>query len=120
MWSANKRLAASWPGTGYVDWAGPDRYLPTPGSAHANTVAPDERRIKALAGKPIPLAETAAGARPGNEPGKIRDLLGGVRRGHLLGLVWFDVRQDGKPARQDGPLEDNPAALAALKADVAS
>lgn len=120
MWSANKRLAADWPGTGYVDWVGLDCYLFTPGSAYANTVAFDGRRIEALTGKPSLMAEAAAGARSGNEPGKIRDLLGGVRRDHLLGLVWSDVREHGSPAHQDWCLEDNPAALAAFKADVAS
>jgi hypothetical protein len=63
---------------------------------------------------------TAVGARLGNKPGKIRDLLAGVRRDHLLGLLWFDVGEHGGPAHQDWHLEDNPAALAAFKADVAS
>lgn len=120
MWSANRRLAAGWPGTGCVDWVGLDCYLSTPGSTYANTVALDGRRIEALTGKPILLAETAARARPGNEPGKIRDLLAGVRRDHLLGLVWSDGREYGSPAHPDWRLEANPAALPAFKADVAS
>jgi hypothetical protein len=119
MWSANKRLAADWPGTGHADWIGLYCYLSTPGSIYTDTVAPDRRWIRALKGKPILLAEKAVGARPGNEPGKIRDLLAGVRRDHLLGLFWFEVREQGTPAHQGWRLEDNPAALTAFKADVA-
>ena len=120
MWSANDRLAAAWPGTGHADWIGLDCYLFTPGSTYGNTVATDGRRIEALKGKPILLAGTAVRARLENDPGKIRDLLAGVRRDHLLGLVWFDVREHGTPAHQGWRLEDNPAALTAFKADMAS
>jgi hypothetical protein len=49
MWSANRRLAADWRGTSYTD-------------------ALNGRRIEALAGKPILLAETAAGARSPAHP----------------------------------------------------
>lgn len=120
MWSTNKRLAADWPGTDYVDWVGLNRCLSTPVSTYASTIALDGRRIEALTGKPILLAETAAGARPGNEPGKIGDLLAGVRRDHLLDLVWSDVKGARKPYSPGLRLQDNPTALAAFKADVAS
>lgn len=53
MWSANERLAADWPGPGYVDWVGLDCYPSTPCSTYASTVALDGRRIEALTGKPI-------------------------------------------------------------------
>ena len=120
MWSANKRLAADWRDTGYVDGVGMGCYLSRLGSTFASTVALDGRRIEVLTGKPVLLAETAAGARPGNEPGKIREFLAGVRRDHLLGLVWSDGRKHGSPAHPDWRLEANPAALPALKADAAS
>ena len=120
MWSANRRLAADWRNTGHVDWVGLDCYLSRPARTYANTVALDGRRIQALTGKPVLPAETAAGARPGNEPGKIRELLAGVRRDHLLGLVWSDGREHGSPAHPDWRLEANPAALPAFKADAAS
>ena len=49
-----------------------------------------------------------------------RELLAGVRRDHLLGLVWSDGREHGSPAHPDWRLEANPAALPAFKADAAS
>jgi mannan endo-1,4-beta-mannosidase len=113
-------LAADWPGAAYVDWVGLDCYLSNSGSTYANTIAPDVRQIEALTGKPILLAETAVGARLRNAPGKIRGLFAGVRRDHLLGLVWFDVKEHGSPAHQDWRLEDNPAALAAFRTEAAS
>jgi hypothetical protein len=48
-------------------------------------------------------------------PAKIADLFAGVRRYHLLGLVWFDQAHHHGIYHQDRRLEDSPAALGAFR-----
>jgi hypothetical protein len=108
-------LAADWPGSRYVDWVGLDSYLYYPGATYADHIAPDVRQIRALTRKPLLLAETAAGPRTGNVPAGIASIFAGVRRDHLLGLVWFDQAQHGGVVRQDWRLEHNRAALSAFR-----
>jgi mannan endo-1,4-beta-mannosidase len=113
-------LRAYWPGARYVDWVGLDSYLASPGSNYLRHIAPDVRLIRALTRKPILLAETAVGPRTGQVPYLIGNLFAGVRRDHLLGLVWFDQEQHGSTSRQDWRLEGDPAALAAFRKGAAS
>ena len=63
---------------------------------------------------PVLISESAIGQRAG-QARKISDLLAGVRRDHLRGLVWFDVDQHGGLSRQDWRLEGHRRALAAFR-----
>jgi len=51
------------------------------------------RAVRGLTGKPVLLAETAAGQVAG-QARIIPGLFAGIRQQHLLGLVWFDQAQD--------------------------
>jgi hypothetical protein len=42
-------------------------------------------------------------------------LFAGIRRYHLIGLVWFDAAQHSGPYHQDWQLEGHPAAVAAFR-----
>lgn len=124
LWDVNHQyprgmapLRSEWPGAAYVTWIGLDSYLAVPGSTYGSYIAPDIVQLRAF-GKPILLAETAAGPYTGNVPGKIRELLAGARRDHLKGVVWFDVHQRGSVIHQDWRLEDDPAGLAAFRKGV--
>jgi hypothetical protein len=51
---------------------------------------------------------------------KITGLFAGIRRNHLLGLIYFDVAQDNGLYHQDWRLDNNPAAVAAFRAGAQS
>jgi hypothetical protein len=51
---------------------------------------------------------------------KISGLFAGIRRDHLLGLLWFDVAQHSGLYHQDWRLEGGPAAVAAFRRALAS
>ena len=51
---------------------------------------------------------------------KIPGLFAGIRRDHLLGLIYFDVTQHRGLYHQDWRLDDHPAAVAAFRAGVRS
>ena len=70
-------------------------------------------------GKPVLLSETAVGPDAG-QPAKIPDLFAGMRQYGTLGLVWFDIAQDGGIYHQDWRIEDSPAAETAFRQDASS
>jgi len=107
-----------WPGARYVTWAGIDGYYERRGSRFGQVFGATIRQVRALTADPILLAEAAIGQVAG-QARMMADLYAGIRRNHLLGLVWFDVAQHGGPAHQDWRLEGHPAAAAAFARDVA-
>jgi mannan endo-1,4-beta-mannosidase len=109
------RLAAYWPGRRYVTWAGIDGYFERPRNTFSSLFAASIRAVRRLAPVPVLLSEAAAGPGTRHQARDIRQLFTGMRRWHLLGLVWFDIAQHDPPFHQDWRLEDDPAALRAYR-----
>jgi mannan endo-1,4-beta-mannosidase len=84
------RLRAYWPGPSYVDWVGTDGYLLSPADTYASVFGPSIAAIRQVTGKPILIARTAVSPSAGREAADVAGLFAGVRRDHLLGLIWFD------------------------------
>jgi hypothetical protein len=119
MWVVNRisqytgPLSDYWPGAAYVTWIGYDDYIYLPSETFQSVDTPTIAAIRQLTNKPIMLSETAVGQIAG--PASISGLVAGVAQNHLLGLVWFDMRQTGDMFHQDWRVENNPAAVAALR-----
>ncbi len=113
-----RSLRPYWPGARYVTWAGIDGYYELRGSRFGQVFGGTIRQVRAVTADPILLSEAAIGQVAG-QARMMADLYAGIRKNHLLGLVWFDVAQHGGPAHQDWRLEGHPAAEAAFQHDVA-
>ncbi len=99
-----------WPGSGYVTWVGIDGYYNSTQDSFATVFEPTVTAVREFTGKPVLVSETAT------YPGAISQITGlfaGIRRDHLLGLVWYDVW-----ARNDWRLEDNLADLAVFRQEL--
>jgi mannan endo-1,4-beta-mannosidase len=120
LWTPNSggkhpgSLRQYWPGGKYVNWVGLDGYYYDPADRFSKIFVPSIRVIRKLTRDPILLSETAVGTLAG-QARLIPDLCAGVKRYHLLGLIWFDVHQHDPPVHQDWRLEGHPAAIAALR-----
>ena len=125
LWTVNTIQGASsslsqwWPGAAWVDWTGIAGYYyrstDTFGSVFGSTIA----GIRTISSAPLLIAETAVGTTT-NRESQIDALFAGVRAERLAGVVWFDEAQHGGLYHQDWRLEDDPAALAAFTAAVAT
>jgi hypothetical protein len=107
-------IRAWWPGASYVTWVGIDGYLSEQYQNFNNTFGSTISAIRQLTPKPILIGETAVGQVAGQTNG-IPGLFAGVKRHHLLGLIWFDEAQTGGIYAQDWRLEGHPAAEAAVR-----
>jgi mannan endo-1,4-beta-mannosidase len=107
-----------WPGGSYVDWIGIDGYYFTSTDSFSSVIGSTVGQIRQFTSKPILLAEVGIGPAAG-QAAKIPGLFAGIRRDHLLGLIWFDVYQRRGPYHQDWQLRQ-PAAVAAFRAGVRS
>ena len=120
LWTVTTRYPGSaplrdyWPGAGYVNWAGLDGYYIHRTATFASVFGPTLQVLRKITSKPVLLAETAAGQVAG-QARVIPGLFIGIRRWHLLGLVWFDQAQHDGIYHQDWRLEDNAAALAVFR-----
>jgi mannan endo-1,4-beta-mannosidase len=103
-----------WPGAAYVNWVGIDGYYDGPQDTFGSVFGRALKEVRQLTRDPVLISESAIGQRAG-QARKIPNLLGGVRRHHLRGLVWFDVAQHGGLTRQDWRLEGHRRALAAFR-----
>lgn len=111
-----------WPGAKYVDEIGLDGYYFFPTDNFRIIFGQTLRLLKALApNTPILIGETAVGPKTHHQAADIRDLFAGVRRNGLLGLIWFDKKQNRHPFiyHQDWNLRDHPAALAGFRSALA-
>jgi mannan endo-1,4-beta-mannosidase len=119
LWTVNRisqytgPISDYWPGDNYVTWVGYDDYIYLPSESFQSVDEPTIAAIRELTAKPIMLSETAVGQVAG--PSSIAGLVAGVAQDHLLGLVWFDQKQSGDVFHQDWRVEDNPAAVGALR-----
>ena len=108
-----------WPGPQYVDWIGIDGYYFTPADTFQSVIGDTVRAVRRFTRKPILLSEVGIGPLAGQVK-KIPGLFAGIRRNHLLGLIYFDVAQHHGLYHQDWRLDNNPAAVAAFRAGVRS
>ena len=119
LWTINADVAGSgpiaqwWPGAQYVTWVGIDGFYYRQSDTFETVFAPTIDQVRTFTSKPVLLSETAVGPKAGQFV-KIGDLFRGMRQDHMLGLVWFDVRQDDGVLHQDWRIEDNRAAEAAF------
>jgi len=125
LWDVNSNFTGGypispwWPGANYVTWVGVDGYYTRPQDTFASVFGSTITSIRALTSKPVLIAETAVGPDSGAmRAAQVRGLFAGVKADHLLGLVWFDQKQDDGSYHQDWHIEDDPAALAAFRAAV--
>ncbi len=116
---AMARVRNWWPGPRYVDWVGIDGYYVRPADTFGTVIGKAVRNIRKFTGKPVLLSEVGIGPRAG-QAAKIHGLFAGIRRDHLLGLLYFDANQHRGPYHQDWRLDDHPAAVAAFRAGVRS
>lgn len=121
LWTVNRNnpgvtgpLRDWWPGASYVTWVGIDGYYFRRTDTFRSLFAPTIQQVRAITSKPVLLSETAIGPVAG-QARKLPDLFAGLRRFHLLGVVWFDVHQHAGLLHQDWRLEDNPAGLAVFR-----
>jgi len=125
LWTVNSIQGASsslsqwWPGAAWVNWTGIAGYFylatDTFGSVFGSTIAD----IRTFSSAPLLIAETAVGTTTDRES-QIDALFAGVRAERLAGVVWFDAAQHAGLYHQDWRLEDDPYALAAFTAAVAT
>ena len=102
-----------WPGRHYVNWVGIDGYYSFRQDRFGYVFGRPLKIIRGFTHKPVLISETAIGQRAG-QVRRIPNLLRGVLRNHLRGLVWFDVAQHGGLSRQDWRLDNHPRARAAF------
>jgi hypothetical protein len=103
-----------WPGASYVNWIGIDGYYYDKDDTFQSVFGPTIADVRKLTTHPILLSEVGVGQVSGKAV-KIPGLFAGIKRDHLLGLVWFDVDQHGGTFAQDWRLEGNAAAIAAFR-----
>lgn len=107
-----------WPGARYVDVAAMDSYYYYQHDTFDAVFGKTVRLIRQVAPNlPLMIGETATGPLFNRQVLEIKDLFAGIRRDHLIGLVWFNQFQHYAPYQfhQDWRLQDNPAALAAFR-----
>jgi len=116
---ATGRVHDWWPGAQYVDWIGIDGYYFKRADTFKSVIGNTVESVRRFTRKPILLSEVGIGPLAGQVK-KIPGLFAGIRRNHLLGLIYFDVPQHDGRYHQDWRLDDNPAAIAAFRAGVRS
>jgi beta-mannanase len=110
----NRNLRPYWPGSRYITWVGIDGYYYRPGQHFSRVFGHTIRQVRVLTKAPILLSEAAI-AHLADQARTMPDLFAGIRRYHLLGLVWFDVSQRHGMVHLDWRLEGHPAALTAFR-----
>lgn len=117
LWTINRISSAAarprkwWPGAGYVTWVGVDGYYDSSRRTYPEVFGATVAAVRKLTSMPILLAETAT--YPG-ATSQISGLFGGIRRDHLLGLVWYDAAN-----RRDWRLEGHPGELTIFHEELA-
>jgi mannan endo-1,4-beta-mannosidase len=125
LWTINQvgpgavSLPAWWPGAGYVTWVGIDGYYFRPSDTFASVFGGTIAQVRILTDKPILLSETAVGPNT-SQFAKISSLFDGMRRYKTLGLVWFDIAQQGDIYHQDWRIEGDQPAEAAFRLGISA
>jgi mannan endo-1,4-beta-mannosidase len=116
--SSVRVLRSYWPGPAYVSWVGIDGYFKVPSATYSSVFGVAVTAVRQVTRKPILISETAVGPSTGHRARDITQLFAGVRRQHLLGVIWFDRDQHGSLSRQDWRVEGDHAALFAFNSGV--
>ena len=125
LWTVNSIQGASsslsqwWPGAAWVNWIGVAGYFYLATDSFSSVFASTIAEIRTFSSAPVLIAETAVGTTTDRES-QIGALFAGVRAARLAGVVWFDAAQHAGLYHQDWRLEDDPYALAAFTAAVAT
>jgi len=98
-----------WPGDNYVTWVGIDGYYYRATDTYQSVFGTTISAVRQFTSRPVLISETGIGPVAG--PSKIASLFTSARQDHLIGIVWFDEKQDGNDYHQDWRLTDSPAAL---------
>lgn len=120
MWTITRNAPTTgpiqdwWPGASYVNWVGIDGYYYSANDTFQSVFGPTIAAVRELTTDPILLSEVGIGQVSG-QAAKIPGLFAGIKRDHLLGLVWFDVDQHGSPYAQDWRIEGHASAIAAFR-----
>jgi hypothetical protein len=112
-------ITSWWPGPQYVTWVGIDGYYYRPSETFFSIFGQTIAQVREFTGKPVLLSETAVGPDAG-KAAKIPELFAGMRQYGTLGLVWFDIAQDGGTYRQDWRIEHSLAAETAFRRSVST
>jgi mannan endo-1,4-beta-mannosidase len=109
-----------WPGPNYVTWVGIDGYYLRPSDTFKSVFATTIEQVDQFTNKPILLSETGVTPRA-DQYTNIHNLFEGMSQFKTLGLVWFDVDQNGPGiTRQDWRIEgSSQLAQAAFRVGVA-
>lgn len=119
MWTITRISASTgplqdwWPGASYVNWVGIDGYYYKRTDTFKTVFGRTITNVRRLTNKPILLSEVGIGQVAG-QAAQIPGLFAGIKREHLLGLVWFDVDQHGSQYAQDWRLEGHRGAIEAF------
>ena len=113
------RVRLWWPGARYVNWIGVDGYYVSPADTFGSVIGNTVENIRRFTSKPVLVSEVGIGRRAG-QAAKIPGLFAGIRRDHLLGLIYFDANQHLGLYHQEWRLDGHPAAVAAFRAGVKS
>ncbi len=109
-----KILRSYWPGRRYVTWVGLDGYYALPSDNFRYVFGKTVKAVRRITTKPVLISETAVGKKTGKQPAGIANMLAGIKRQRLLGLVWFDRHQIQDVHHQDWRLEGKPKAITAF------
>jgi hypothetical protein len=107
-------IASWWPGAQYVTWVGVDGYYYLPSENFFSIFGQTIAQVRTITSKPLLLSETAVGPQAG-KAAKIPGLFAGMRHYGTLGLVWFDISQDGGTYSQDWRIENSLGAETAFR-----
>ena len=119
LWTINQDrpgtgpVASWWPGARYVTWVGIDGYYFRPSDTFAKVFGTTIDQVRAFTDKPILLSETGVAPSAGRFA-KINNLFSGMRQYKTLGLVWFNIAQQGGIRHQNWRIDGNAAAEAAF------
>jgi hypothetical protein len=112
-------IASWWPGAQYVNWIGIDGYYYRRSENFFSIFGQTIAQVRKFTPQSILLSETAVGPSAG-QAAKIPNLFAGMRHYGTLGLVWFDIAQDGGLYSQDWRVENSPAAETAFRRDAST
>ena len=111
---ASARLRPWWPGAAWVNWVGVDGYYYRPTDTFSTVFGQTITDVEAITHDPVLISEAAVGTTT-DRGSQIKGMFAGARAAHVVGLVWFDEKQDDGIYHQDWRLEDDSAALAAFR-----
>jgi Glycosyl hydrolase family 26 len=106
-----------WPGARYVNWVGIDGYYFLKGDNFDGLYGPTIRAVRRFTSDPVLLSEVGIGQGTGQAAG-IPNLFAGIRKYHVLGLVWFEVAQHQGIYHQNWRLEGHPAAIVTFRKEM--